>query len=209
MPLLAKYDLSLDTFDVKKTLGSKAAKITVTTSSGNIKNNSREIKISKINTVVNSYGEIEVLWKIVDKKDLIDHFMVVCSFQGIEAPLGVLAKLSGINNYTFIDLETSSYVGTRKYYINAVLKNGVILKFDKSATHKKLTNIPTELVTKSYKKPPRENPGIRNDLQTAGKFDNEKPVNQRNGVLPNSRSRLIKESDLINSRKVIKTFNIK
>jgi hypothetical protein len=210
MPLFAKYDLSTgDTLNVEKTLGSKATKTTVPALSGGKKNKTREIKISKINTTVNSYGEIEVLWKVVDEKDLIDHFMVVCNFQGVEAPIGVLAKLRGVNNYTFIDQETSSYVGTRRYLINAVLKSGNILKFDKVATHKKLSNIPAKLVTKSYKKSPRENPGIRNDPQTSGKFDNEKPVNQRNGVLPNSRSRLTKESDLVNSRKVIETFNIK
>lgn len=136
------------------------------------------ISLLKIRVRDNSYGEINVKWSVRDDFNKIDHFLIICDFQGIKAPIGVAAKLKNVTNYTFTDQETFTYVGTRTYRIVAVLKTGQFIKFKKNIKYTKVANIPIANTVKSTKKNPNLNHGITNDINTAGDHLIELPIKE-------------------------------
>jgi len=121
-----------------------------------------------------TYGEIIFKFNLIDVSNIVDHFIIMCDFHGIKAPIGSIAKISNIDNYSFIDQETFQYPGTRSYSVVIVTKSSRIIELENFINYTIKTNAPQNLLSQQVNKEQNNNPGIRNDVETAGKSYTEK-----------------------------------
>ena len=112
-------------------------------------------------------------------ENIVDHFIIMCDFHGIKAPIGSIAKITNINSYSFIDQETFQYPGTRNYSVVIVTKSGRIIELENFINYTIKTNAPTSLLSQQVNREQNDNPGIRNDIETAGKSYTEKLVRNK------------------------------
>ena len=159
-------------------------------SSGNLKEFNVSNNVSDIFSIVDpaienlsidktTYGEIIFKFNLIDDSNIVDHFIIMCDFHGIKAPIGSIAKITNINSYSFIDQETFQYPGTRNYSVVIVTKSGRIIELENFINYTIKTNAPTSLLSQQVNREQNDNPGIRNDIETAGKSYTEKLVRNK------------------------------
>ena len=66
----------------------------------------------------------ELSWTVVEgDNSMIDHFLVLCEYQGISSVIGVMHAFDDGRSYTFIDKKLSGAIGQRVYRVLPVMNN--------------------------------------------------------------------------------------